>query len=465
MINKIFKVFSVCILCFLHGNLYSQTEGSAFNQTGRGGTATTFATDYQSIGINPANLGFNTDHSIALGILEGGFSFYSEALLKDDVRAIIFNNADTVVSPADQAALAEAFLENGVTFNADVRVLGLSFKVSDHAAFALSFDGATSYHSKLGSNASSLIYEGYDFDAYIDTIVITPTDTFGVAYEPLSLAEIMDGTEFKFNVRSNINLSFGTRLFENDNFQIFGGIGLKYVMGFAYLDLESDGNTINGTSALGLGILDLNAFDTPSEIITETFKPVGSGFGLDLGASIKIGEKITLGVSVIDLGKMTYTANVLQLNDVVLDTIRFSGVTTTDPVQLLNQILDNQNVIAYSGLKEFDVALPATLRLGGGLKISDQLNLGADLVMPLNDVAGAYSNALFSLGGELKLLDILKVSSGIAFGGGYEFNLNGGFGLDFKVWEIGIATRDLLTLFGQERPTVSLAAGFLRFKI
>ena len=36
---------------------WAQTELSNFTATGRGGVATTFATDYQAIGINPANLG------------------------------------------------------------------------------------------------------------------------------------------------------------------------------------------------------------------------------------------------------------------------------------------------------------------------------------------------------------------------------------------------------------------------
>ena len=38
-------------------SINAQFEGSSFTSTGRGG-ATTFATDYQAVGINPANLGW-----------------------------------------------------------------------------------------------------------------------------------------------------------------------------------------------------------------------------------------------------------------------------------------------------------------------------------------------------------------------------------------------------------------------
>jgi hypothetical protein len=37
---------------------FSQAEMSVYSATGRAGVATTFVTDYQAIGINPANLGF-----------------------------------------------------------------------------------------------------------------------------------------------------------------------------------------------------------------------------------------------------------------------------------------------------------------------------------------------------------------------------------------------------------------------
>ena len=37
-------------------NVFGQIENSSFTATGRG-AATTFVTDYQALGINPANLG------------------------------------------------------------------------------------------------------------------------------------------------------------------------------------------------------------------------------------------------------------------------------------------------------------------------------------------------------------------------------------------------------------------------
>lgn len=459
--RKIIISISICATVI---SARAQTEGAAFNLTGGSGLSTVFATDYQAIGINPANIPLDTNHAITLGISEAGFSFFSEALLKDDVREIIFNNDDSLTS-AEQAELSLAFAENGVTFNADVRVLGLNFKLGENAGLALSFDAKSAYYSKLGENASGFIFNGLNYSGVIDTVVITPADTFGVIDPPINLSEILSGTSFRFNVRSDINLAFGTKLFQTDDITVFGGVGVKYILGYAYLDLQTTDNTLTGVSALGLGLLDLTQAETPSEIILETYKPVGSGFGFDIGTHIKLGDRISFAASVIDIGKMKYTANVLQIEDAVIDTVFFTGITTTDPVGIVSQILQDEDVISYSGATEFSVSLPTMLRIGAGLQATNFLRVGADVVAPFNDVAGAYESAIVGVGAELTAAKIIKLSAGTHFGGGYPFNLSGGVGLDFGFWELGVASRDIITLFGQASPTVSLAVGVLRFKI
>ncbi len=222
---------------------------------------------------------------------------------------------------------------------------------------------------------------------------------------------------------------------------------------------------LSGTAALGLDIMDLQESETPFTITSNPYEPVGRGNGFDVGLSLKIGEGLTFGASVVDMGKMTYTANVLQINDFTLDTIAFSGLTSTDPIQLISDILGDPELIAYSGIQSFTVNLPTKLRLGGSVKISDMLNVGVDAVFPMNDVAGAYTSPVIGLGGEFTVLKVIKLSTGLSAGGGYSYNIPAGIGFDFKIWEIGFATRDILTWFGESSPTVSFAAGVLRFKL
>ena len=445
--------------------LFAQVEESSFSATGRGGTATSFVTDYQAIGINPANLGFDTDFKIALGIGEFGYGLYSEALVKDEVRSILFNNEDTI-GPAEQEVLARQFLNEGLNVNIDVMPVGLSFEIPKLGTVALSIKANVAYRTQFGGEAANIIFEGYNYEEYFDTIIFEDGILSGVAYEPLSLSELFEDTELALNVNTEFNLAYGRKVFGTDEtFSLFAGAGIKYILGFAYLDISSAGGNLTGISALGLDILDVNNLATPFDITNSGADPVGRGFGFDLGLSAKAGKALTVGIALTDIGKMTYDANVLQVNDFVLDTVSFSGVNTTDPIELISQIFDEESLIEYTGLSEFEVSLPTKLRIGGSLEVSDIFNIGVDAVFPINTVAGALETPVLGLGAEVTVLKIIKLSTGLSTGGGYNYNIPAGLGLDFDFWELGVATRDVMTWFGEASPTVSFAAGFLRFKI
>lgn len=122
------KLLCILIPVILATGAQAQLEQSSFGATGRGGTATSFVTDYQALGINPANLGFQTKYAFSLGIAELGYGIYSEALVKDDVRAILFNNEDSITA-AQSEVLAQAFLNEGIQFNVDVMAVGFSLRV------------------------------------------------------------------------------------------------------------------------------------------------------------------------------------------------------------------------------------------------------------------------------------------------------------------------------------------------
>lgn len=458
------KLLCILIPVILATGAQAQLEQSSFGATGRGGTATSFVTDYQALGINPANLGFQTKYAFSLGIAELGYGIYSEALVKDDVRAILFNNEDSITA-AQSEVLAQAFLNEGIQFNVDVMAVGFSLRVPKFGTLAFSVTGHAAYNSKFDGEAANIIFEGYDYAGYFDTVIVTPTEIYGVAYEPLSLSELFGDSEFKFDVNTSFNFGYGLKLFgSEETISAYAGIGFKYILGYGYLDMHSDGSTITGISALGLDILDLEAGIT-SPITASAAEPVGRGTGWDFGFSVKVRDGLTASASIVDIGKMKYTANVLQINDFVLDTVSFSGVTSTDPIQIISDMLNEQDLIEYSGLSEFEVSLPTKLRLGASLKINDLLDVGLDAVFPMNEVAGAIETPVIGVGAQLTLFEILNLSAGLSAGGGYAYNVPAGIGLDFKIWEIGVATRDALTWFGETSPNVSMAIGVLRFKI
>ncbi|MBL4753145.1 MAG: hypothetical protein JKY52_06065 [Flavobacteriales bacterium] len=96
--------------------VFAQSEISAFTATGRAGAATTFVTDYQATGINPANLGWKPtkDKKIALGFLEGGYSIFSEALVKSDLVSS-FKSGNTKFTNEEKIQAGKDFTEAGFT--------------------------------------------------------------------------------------------------------------------------------------------------------------------------------------------------------------------------------------------------------------------------------------------------------------------------------------------------------------
>ena len=109
---KLPKLLTIAVV-FAAISSHSQTESSAFTNTGRA-VATPFATDYHSLGINPANLAMPSAYegkTFTLGFMEIGASFYSEAFNKPEVRQNIFSEEIETLSQADQIELASQFAE------------------------------------------------------------------------------------------------------------------------------------------------------------------------------------------------------------------------------------------------------------------------------------------------------------------------------------------------------------------
>lgn len=98
----------------------------------------------------------------------------------------------------------------------------------------------------------------------------------------------------------------------------------------------------------------------------------------------------------------------------------------------------------------------------------DRIKLGFDLVAPMNDAVANIEKAVITAGGEVRLPLNFKVSMGITKGGNYNTTrITAGISkMSFNgIYEWGIASRDLVTFITNNEPTVSLAFGFLRFRI
>jgi len=121
------------------------------------------------------------------------------------------------------------------------------------------------------------------------------------------------------------------------------------------------------------------------------------------------------------------------------------------------------------GISDLKIKLPMHFRGGLSYTFNEYVEAGIDTYIPLGEkVPGSFEAPVYSIGARANPADWVQLSIGIVSGG--KFGTNVPFGATFyplrnekNTWEIGIATRDMLTMFKQNNPTVSYALGFLRF--
>ncbi|MDO7846969.1 DUF5723 family protein [Hymenobacter sp. M29] len=459
----------------LPGSAWAQNELSNFSATGRGGVINTFATDYQVIGINPANLGRGTDFKVAFTIAETGAGIGSQSLTKSMFKHILYDGSQAL-TPADRTALVQQLTgDNVLNLNVDVTTLGLAVTLPNGlGGIAFSNRQRVAGHLALNKNAADVIVNGKSaaslqpYYAYASgTGTVTPTG------QTIGVAAFLDGTAIQAAWTSEFNLAYGVQVLDNTGFKLSAGLGYRYIQGIGIADVRTTGGTLYAYNALSpLFKVNYGTLANPNATNFNYengggLSPVGHGNGFDFGLAAEIGKIVRVGASVADLGSMTWTGNVLQAQDQKLQQVNSSGLSTYDVINEISKQFSNteSTLFTYEASKERKASLPAKLRLGGGVRISQFFEAGLDVTLPLNKVAGNLTAPFVGVGVDYKPLHWLKLSSGFTEGAGYGKSLPLGLTFVTPIWEAGISTRDVVGLLSEESPYSSVAFGVLRFKI
>ncbi len=473
--------------------LFAQAELSAFTSTGRAGVATTFVTDYQCAGINPANLGWQPKYEgkkFTTSAMEFTFSLYSEPLKKQELRQIFKEilggerAAKLTLDEKKQAAID--FTDAKTAMNLDLAMFSFAAQFPKAGGFSFTTRERIQWFSQLNKNASEILFLGYNasyFDIKLDSAGNNISDSSnaeekirrGVASNPKTYNEVFDGTHISLSWMREYNLSYGHHLINNEDFKLFAGAGIKYFQGIAIIDVQSNNGEFSAFTAFSpafdLQFDSAAVADNPSALAPDTNsflpKSVGSGFGFDLGVSVIIKDRIKLGLAVNDIGSVLWDGNVYTApNDTVYD-ISSDGVESYNVMgEALNSF--GESAFAWKGASSKRVALPTVLRTGASIAFGENksVEVGIDAIIPFNNLSGNYEDALFAIGGDVWPTKWLRLSTGMTFGGNYDFNLPVGLGIVVPTgtWEFGIASRDAISFFADNGPTISLSTGFLRFR-
>jgi hypothetical protein len=473
----------------------AQGEFSSFTITGHG-LGTVFASDYQCLGINPANTAVKYNEKskrFAFGLLEGAFSLNSGVLTKKELVQNIFQSGFGSINRDQQLMYAQQFAQQTNAMDLDVMLIGASMNLGKLGAIGFSMRDRMDMYSKMGPEVAELIWLGSTASMFSDLIIETANgnydtipnspdinaDTLAMVVQGISnlsnssVNSILQGTKFNFSWIREFNFNYSRPIVETDDWSLYGGVGIKLLRGQAMMSIVAEDNITQAHAAFSpMFEIDTDSLSNPTDMNftpkLSKMDPVGRGMAVDLGVTLKVKDTFFASAAVTDIGGMNWNTNVYEFSNDTLNTLAYNGMQDVNLVNNLSQLSLGSDMLKWNGVSSFHTKMPATMRAGAAIMILDVVKVGIDAVAPLNREVSNLQKGIITMGAEVKLPLNFRISGGVVKGGNYntpritagltKSSLNG-------VYEWGIASRDIITYFSKNEPTVSMAVGFLRFKI
>ena len=453
------------ILIFTSYFSFSQIDMGLPVATGKGGAANGIVKDWECIGINPANLGWENNYKFSISTMIVGISAQSKALDYGQLKNAITHPGDTF-STADKKLFAELFTtKDGLNLQSNIDWLTFSFAVPRVGGFALNIRDRSFAHVTLNANAADLLFNGVNAEIFKDTMAFLQ-----------NMSSVFDSSKISYLHYRELNLAYGAKLFgiggtkDSSAVSVYGGVGFKYLWGMGNFEMIAEKGVLTGRSALSskYGVDYGNIQNFTPETSSGIFPSVGGGTAFDLGFGVGIGKmKITF--SAVDMGKITWNKNVLVAVDTLMpDTSQFNygGINSWNMAEQASNMFNDSGLIEFKPGPAYSTDILSKFRIGIGYQFTKRIVAGADMVMPMTDNPANLEKAFFAVGAEFTPANNFFFSMGFSGNSNYGFSLPCGITLGrfAKIFEVRVATNDLLTYFTHgSNPNVSVACSLFRF--
>jgi hypothetical protein len=457
------RILTLALLCGSF-SAFAQIDMGIPAAAGKGGTATAMIGNYECIGINPSALGWRDNYKFSFTVANVGMSAQSRALDLATLKSAITHPQDTFTQQQKHDLAVKFATPDGFNLNANINWFAASMYFPKFGGIAVNIRDRAYAHVTLNQNMADIMFNGFNASGYQDSS----------AYGSM-MSTFLDGTRFTMLHYREVNIAYGRKLFglgskDADGVQpieFFGGFGYKLLWGLGNIDVNIGDGTLGGhtslTTTYKVDYGDIQNFT--AEKTSSLFNAVGAGHAIDFAFSANINKNIRAAISFTDIGKIDWKDNVLLAADTLmpsLDTTE-SGINSWDLNSQASYFFDDFMKYGPSGV--YTTPLPGKMRLGYGMKIGEKLNVGADIVFPINKTLYNLESPYFAIGGELKLTEWLKLNAGFSGNKQLGWNVPAGFIIGpIGFLEFGIATGDVLTYVAKsDNPNLSFAVGVIRF--
>ncbi|MBP8975645.1 MAG: hypothetical protein KBG83_02910 [Bacteroidetes bacterium] len=459
-------VFSI-VLVILTVSVANSSDRNSIRSLGMGRVGVTTVRGIDAISINPANFGMNGIGTFNLSLVPLNARVSTE-LISYDIYQKYFTGVDTggderaryYLTEEDKNSIRDQLPENGLTkVGADVMYGGLSFELGKMGGFGFGIIDHVGLDIALSRDFFDLLYlEGL----------------------PSNATYSFSGSSADAYWYREYNFSYGMKIPAKIPFvkALYGGVGFKVVHGFGVYETvennsyltnnnymsEDEINTLYGKfyfKGRGAGIDLFKEIDNDDDDDDEENKdsndvkfkpfpePAGTGIGLDFGATAELANGITVGLSVVDIGKISWKKNLIET--------RGDGDVTIQGYEkhLEDTVKNRMKGQSYEG-EPFSTSLPTVLRIGASINskqvpflaaIPGNMLLAFEYAQGLNKSLGNTTKPRFSLGMEYRIIPGLPIRTGLVLGGGDALRWAFGTALDFRFFAIELATDNFGMVF------------------
>lgn len=469
--KRINQIFILCVTIVALGwGTVAKAQSGHFSAASlsMGGTGTAYLDTYHANFVNPANLMLNSNSkpSMSLGLL-GGISITAGGpLLNISAYNKHFTSGNVVNS---ESALKDWFGPNMSTskrmgLELDMIPIALSWR-GNNMAFSLALRNRAFFTGSMNRGYAQVMLSGVTTEHFskpqpVDFSskgVIFSEVSAGLSYKVLELPELLGiGENVKLHAgiapkyiipqyTSGIDFNSTLQVTENEiihdfqyTFQTVGSLTSQFK------DYYNASQEDNFTGSLG-------DFVEPDG--NDFAEVQGSGFGFDLGGTIEMdltgpvadlfsgiggAKKLRVGLSVTDIGSVSYQNNAGSFT--ANETLNWDGVDFEDGFdEALGDSLQKQIYMNFEpGNKDKIVEqLPTKINLGGQLQVG-KLAVALDVSKGLNDAGMNSRRVAVGMGAEYKLLNVIPFRAGYRTGGLTSSSFTFGTGIELRNFELTV---------------------------
>ncbi len=450
----------IILLIILIKPLYSQIDLGIPTITGKSG-AFTILKDYECIGVNPSNLGWNNNNRLSFSGAYISFTAQSKALnLPQLFNAVI--NPNKQFSEGDKYKYAQIFNnDEGLNLSIVSSWVDLSVSLGKFGGLAFNIRDRINFHIGCNEQFSDILFKGVKSELYNDPNIYN-----------YKVSEVFSGSNLKLMHLRDFNIAYGLKVLTIKSLELYAGVGYRYIWGLGFIDIYADKDYLYARNSFHYSNYSINngvVRDFKLSKFGNVFNSGGKGNAIDLGANAILLKHFKFGVSVLDLGSITWDKKTLKginVNMKKLDSLK-TGIKSFNLFDEASYLFDSSGLLEFTDIPSFTTKLPSRFRAGAGIRVGKRLELCADIVTPLNEINGYKDKSFISLGVMLDLLGIFKINA--AYVTNKQIGNNVPVGLTFSTkgfYEIYLATNDVLTFINQTKnPMLSFAFCSVRLNI